>query len=694
MKNLYSIKTILFTIVVILTIVLGTNAQSKKISMQGFLKDANGKAVVDGNKVLTFKIYDAQTGGTALWTNVFSTVPIVGGVYAVQLGTGKNAANIDTEISSLPWNIPYYVGITVESETELTPRTEFTYAPYTFAVNKSNLADVATRALTADAVGGGVNLAVNNSDADIRTIKNSTSPIDRNIFVGKGSGALSSLYLYSNNDTTMSIVGGKVISKGNVLVNARMGIGGIPNPVAILDVKKINATDLTAQFRGTTYNSLFNDGTNETTTLTGGKSGAILLLNPANGGNVGIGTSSPTTAKLVINAGGTEGQGLDLSSSNSVANLRIIQNSNFGTDKDLHLGYGSSGTNSSLHLYSDNVETMTVKDYQVGIGVTAPTANLDVARGSSVYGTAIFRGTVYSTRVNVAGEERTYINGGTLGAGVYINVENSTGNVILGGSNGFVGIGTGSSPLAPLHIATKTGTLAANQRRYFVYGTDFVVDGSNTTGMSVRADGHILTLGAFIAISDKRIKNILGITNTANDLSTLNKIEVTDYKYKDEVSNGSGLQKKVIAQQLQQVYPRAIVTNQGIIPNVFAVAQETKVLAQSTIIITTKAHEFTTGDRVKLVLEKTGDKELIVTVIDAKTFSVSEVINDKIFVYGKHVNDLLTVDYDAVSMLNVSATQELSKQIEQLKAENTKLQNRLLKIEASLQNGVNTITGK
>ena len=97
---------------------------------------------------------------------------------------------------------------------------------------------------------------------------------------------------------------------------------------------------------------------------------------------------------------------------------------------------------------------------------------------------------------------------------------------------------------------------------------------------------------------------------------------------------------------------------------------------------------------VKLVLEKTGDKELIVTVIDANTFSVAEAINDKIFVYGKHVNDLLTVDYDAVSMLNVSATQELSKQIEQLKADNAKLQNRLLKIEASLQSSVNTITDK
>jgi len=411
--------------------VFNANAQSKKISMQGFLKDANGKAVVDGNKVLTFKIYDAQTGGTALWTNVFSTVPVVGGVYAVQLGTGKNPANIDTEISSLPWNVPYYVGITVESETELTPRTEFTYAPYTFAVNKSNLADVATRALTADAVGGGVNLAINDSDANIRTIKNSTSPIDKNIYVGKGSGTISSLYLYSNNDITMSIVGGEVTSKGNVLANAKVGIGGIPNPIATLDVKKINTTDPTAQFRGTTYNSSFNDGTNETTTLTGGKSGANVLINPTSGGgNVGIGTSSPTTAKLVINTA-NEGQGLDLSSTNSVANMRIIQNTNSSYDKDLHLGYGSGGS-SSLHLYSNNSETMTVKNNQVGINVNTPTASLDIAKSPNIT-SANFRGTNYSSLFNTSSSENTFIYGGKTGAHVYINYYNDGGNIFMGG---------------------------------------------------------------------------------------------------------------------------------------------------------------------------------------------------------------------------------------------------------------------
>jgi len=37
---------------------------------------------------------------------------------------------------------------------------------------------------------------------------------------------------------------------------------------------------------------------------------------------------------------------------------------------------------------------------------------------------------------------------------------------------------------------------------------------------------------------------------------------------------------------------------------------------------------------------------------------------DKVFVYGREVNDFRAVDYDAIAMLNVSATQELARQSE------------------------------
>ena len=52
---------------------------------------------------------------------------------------------------------------------------------------------------------------------------------------------------------------------------------------------------------------------------------------------------------------------------------------------------------------------------------------------------------------------------------------------------------------------------------------------------------------------------------------------------------------------------------------------------------------------------------------------------DRVFVYGKEVNDFRVVDYDAISMLNVSATQELAKRSEAQAKEIEQLKKLLLK---------------
>ena len=65
---------------------------------------------------------------------------------------------------------------------------------------------------------------------------------------------------------------------------------------------------------------------------------------------------------------------------------------------------------------------------------------------------------------------------------------------------------------------------------------------------------------------------------------------------------------------------------------------------------------------------------------------------ENVFVFGRFVEDLKTVDYEAIAMLNVSATQEVAQQLEvaqleikELKDENRILQSRLDKIERMLQ---------
>jgi hypothetical protein len=384
--------------------------------------------------------------------------------------------------------------------------------------------------------------------------------------------------------------------------------------------------------------------------------------------------------------------------------MRILRNSKpiTGTnpDNDMHMGY-LSGANSDLYFYSNNAVAMKLEGLGLAIGGNfVPTATLDVARGTAASGTAAFRGTNNASFFNHQNAENTYIRGGKAGSKVYINDAN-TGGVSIALNGGYVGIGI-ENPDAPLHVSAGTPNKSLTGTFFGVGYPDLAWVDPGAFNVQIIANGTIWSNGGhFLVTSDKRIKNIVGTTTTAKDLAILNKIAITDYKYKDQVTNGKGIQKKVIAQQVQEIYPMAISTQKGIIPNVFAVAKEIKVNGQATVISTTQPHDFKTGDLVKLILEKTGEKQLKVEVLDATTFSVAKVIHDKIFVYGKEVNDLLTVDYDALSMLNVSATQELSKQIELLKAENAKLktensnyESRLTKIEALLNVGQTLPTGK
>ncbi len=93
----------------------------RTISYQGILTDGNGTPVSDGDYELTFKLYDVETGGSALWTET-QWVAVHNGVFDVILGS---VSPLD-----LPFDKPYWVGVTVGTGTELIPRIELTSAAY------------------------------------------------------------------------------------------------------------------------------------------------------------------------------------------------------------------------------------------------------------------------------------------------------------------------------------------------------------------------------------------------------------------------------------------------------------------------------------------------------------------------------------------------------------------------------------
>lgn len=91
------------------------------ISYQGVLKDDAGVVVPDDDYDFTFGIYDVPSGGTALWTED-QTKHVAAGILNVILG----------EINSidLPFDEPYWLGVTIGAGDELLPRTPLTGSPY------------------------------------------------------------------------------------------------------------------------------------------------------------------------------------------------------------------------------------------------------------------------------------------------------------------------------------------------------------------------------------------------------------------------------------------------------------------------------------------------------------------------------------------------------------------------------------
>ena len=96
------------------------------ISWQGTLTDSSGQPIT-GDVDMTFRLYDAPTGGSALWEEAHTAanaVPVQDGLFHVYLGSL-------TPISSTVWaNSPLYVGVQVGGDAEMSPREELGAVPY------------------------------------------------------------------------------------------------------------------------------------------------------------------------------------------------------------------------------------------------------------------------------------------------------------------------------------------------------------------------------------------------------------------------------------------------------------------------------------------------------------------------------------------------------------------------------------
>ena len=91
------------------------------------------------------------------------------------------------------------------------------------------------------------------------------------------------------------------------------------------------------------------------------------------------------------------------------------------------------------------------------------------------------------------------------------------------------------------------------------------------------------------------------------------------------------------------------------------------------------------GERVRLLGDKKEGIHEVLEIAEGKFRTDFVADGSEVFVYGREVKDFRSVDYEAIAMLNVSATQELNRRLEQQAAELKARDGKIATLEKSNQ---------
>ncbi|MCP4573954.1 MAG: hypothetical protein GY838_16465 [bacterium] len=147
------------TIILLLCLASAAVAQAPRtMNFQGTLADGGGTTLPDASYNLTFRLWDADVGGSILWTEA-RVVTVDAGIFTVVLG--------ETTPLLLPFDQPYWLGVQVGGDAELSPRSPLTAMPYAMNVADGAVVQSLNGRVDDLSIVGGANITVNTVGNDI-----------------------------------------------------------------------------------------------------------------------------------------------------------------------------------------------------------------------------------------------------------------------------------------------------------------------------------------------------------------------------------------------------------------------------------------------------------------------------------------------------------------------------------------------
>ena len=324
-----SVSSVIYTI----TRPSTATAQAATLNFQARLLNSSGSIVADGNYNVEFKLYDASTGGTLLWTETRDfnggpddRVTLKGGYMSVYLGDVNSFPAID-------WSQELYLTMNIGGTStgaptwdgEMNPRLRLTAVPYAFNTDQLD--------------------GLSSED-----------------FVQLGQGSVQ-----ADSTTNSSVFINKTGASGNIL---QLQSGG--SDVFVID----NSGDVTVgQTLTVTGSATFNGGlsvasgeqlTNAGSTLLS----AIAITDKPAGGNIGTAATTVDVATTFNVNQTTAGQTLTLPNPTSATGGRIAFVNNVGTESFAMYGVTISSARSQAYIWNGSAWTGTNID-GAGSGATA-----------------------------------------------------------------------------------------------------------------------------------------------------------------------------------------------------------------------------------------------------------------------------------------------------------------------------------